>query len=89
MTLVSLSNANDAPSAHQVFRRYYLAKIQGELLEASIRRAWEDLHHGTGRKSVLRRSLFLLLRFGEIIANTSGKRENWNGGDLTQKKLVD
>lgn len=35
---------------YKVFRRYYLAKIQGELLEANIRRAWEDLHHGTGGK---------------------------------------
>eukprot|EP00903_Cladosiphon_okamuranus_P016717 g15409.t1 len=35
---------------YKVFRRYYLAKIQGELVEANIRRAWEDLHHGTGGK---------------------------------------
>eukprot|EP00752_Nemacystus_decipiens_P001244 g1243.t1 len=34
----------------EVFRRYYAAKIQGELLEVNIRRAWEDLHHGTGGK---------------------------------------
>lgn len=32
----------------QVFRRYYLAKIQGELRERDIRQAWDDLHYGTG-----------------------------------------
>ncbi|CAM9899034.1 unnamed protein product, partial [Ectocarpus sp. 12 AP-2014] len=35
---------------YKVFRRYYLAKIQGELLEVNIRQAWEDLHQGTGGK---------------------------------------
>ena len=33
----------------QVFRGYYLAKIQGELLEVNIRQAWDDLHYGTGK----------------------------------------
>eukprot|EP00904_Undaria_pinnatifida_P009832 jgi/Undpi1/597/HiC_scaffold_10.g04061.m1 len=34
---------------YKVFRGYYLAKIQGELLEVNIRQAWDDLHYGTGK----------------------------------------
>lgn len=36
--------------SYQVFKRYYLARIHGELLEADIRQAWDDLHHGTGKE---------------------------------------
>ncbi|CAN0506431.1 unnamed protein product, partial [Ectocarpus sp. 8 AP-2014] len=39
---------------YKVFRRYYLAKIQGKLLEVNIRQAWEDLHQGTGMAVVNR-----------------------------------
>lgn len=43
------SNNVIAKFGPQVFRGYYLAKIQGELLEVNIRQAWDDLHYGTGK----------------------------------------
>lgn len=37
----------------QVFKRYYLAKIQGDLQETDIQQAWQDLHYGTGHNNVV------------------------------------
>ena len=46
---MAFSSPPYVPPTTQVFRGYYLAKIQGELLEVNIRQAWDDLHYGTGK----------------------------------------
>ncbi|CAM9932793.1 unnamed protein product, partial [Ectocarpus fasciculatus] len=67
---------------YKVFRRYYLAKIQGELLEVNIRQAWEDLHHGTGMADGVNRGKLMPSGASPIGFDASGASgETPGGGD--------
>lgn len=84
---MAFSSPPYVPPTTQVFRGYYLAKIQGELLEVNIRQAWDDLHYGTGKTgNAVPRTIEIFL---VIMGNTSTIcRWSW-GHNARNKRLYE